>query len=79
MTSVLEDLDYADDIVPFAPRYQDMQEKTNALATTARSLGLKISTRKSGHFRMNSRTNESIMFNGELVGRKWYLGSTSGD
>ena len=58
MTRVLEDLDYADDIVLLAQRYQDMQAKTNTLATIAGSLDLKISTRKLGHLRMNSRSNE---------------------
>ena len=53
LTSVLEDLDYVDDIVLLAQRYQDMQEKNNTLATIAGSLDLKISTIKSGHLRMN--------------------------
>ena len=43
LTIVLEDLDYADDI---AHRHPDMQAKTNALATTAGRLGLKINTKK---------------------------------
>ncbi|KAL9955256.1 hypothetical protein ACROYT_G036552 [Oculina patagonica] len=38
LTSILEDLDYADDIVLLSHRYQDMQAKTNTLATTAGSL-----------------------------------------
>ena len=85
LTSVLEDLDYADDIALLAHRHQDMQAKTNALATTAGSLGLKINTKKTRHLRMNSRTNESIMVNGEVVDEVdhfTYLGSkvsTSGD
>ena len=85
LTSVLEDLDYADDIVLLGQRYQDIQAKTNALATTAGSLGFKISRIKSGHLRMNSKTNKSIMLNGEVVSEVdhfTYLGSkvsTSGD
>ena len=84
LTSVLEDLDYADDIALLAHRHQNMQAKTNALAT-AGSLGLKINTKKTRYLRMNSRTNESIMVNGEVVGEVdhfTYLGSkvsTSGD
>ena len=72
LTSVVEDLDYADDIALLAHRHQDMQEKTNALATTR-------------HLRMKSRTNESIMANEEVVDKVdhfIYLGSkvsTSGD
>lgn len=67
LTSVLEDLDYADDIVLLSHRYQDMRAKTDTLQTTAGSLDLKISTKKTGHLRMNSRTRENIMLNGEAV------------
>ena len=63
----MEDLDYADDIALLAHRYQDMQAKTSVLATTAGSLGLKIDTKKTRHLSMNSRTNESIMVNGDVV------------
>lgn len=56
LTSVLEDLDCADDIVLLAHRHQDMQDKTNALATTSGNLGLKINIKKTRHLRMNSRT-----------------------
>ena len=65
----MENLDYADDIVLLAQRYQDIEEKYNTLATKAASLDLKISAIKSGHLRMNSRTNESIMFSGEVLAR----------
>ena len=62
-----------------------MQAKTNISATTARRLGLEISTKKTRHLRMNSRSSEVIMLNGEVVKeveRLTYLGSkvsTSGD
>ena len=85
LTSVLEDLDYADDIVLLAHRNQDMQDKTNALATTSGNLGLKINIKKTRHLRMSSRNNESILVNGKVVGEIdhfTYLGSkvsTSGD
>ncbi|KAL9960175.1 hypothetical protein ACROYT_G033591 [Oculina patagonica] len=85
LTSILEDLEYADDIVLLSHRYQDMQAKTNTLATTAGSLGLKISTKKTSHLRTNSKTSEAIMLNGEEVKEVehfTYLGSmvsTSGN
>ena len=85
LTSVLEDLDYADDIVLLAHRHQNMQDKTNALATTSENLGLKINIKKTKHLRMSSRNNESILVNGEVVGEIdhfTYLGSmvsTSGN
>jgi len=85
LTSVLEDLDYADDIALLAHRHQDMQAKTNALITTAGNLGLKINLKKTRHLRMSGRTDESIVVNGEEVDEVdhfTYLGSkvsTSGD
>ena len=85
LTSVLEDLDYADDIVLLAQRHQDIQDKTNALATTAGNLGLKINIKKTRHLRMSSRNNESILVNVEVVfevDHFTFLGSkvsTSGD
>jgi len=85
LTSVLEDLDYADDIALRAHRHQDMEAKTNTLATTAGKLGLKINIKKTRHLMMSGRTNESIMVNGELVEEVdhfTHLGSkvsTSGD
>ena len=85
MTSVLEDLDYADDIALLAHRHQDMQDKTNVLATTAGNLGLKINIKDTGHLRKSSSHNESILIKGEVVDEVdhvTYLGSkmsTSGD
>ena len=78
LTSVLEDLDYADDIVLLAHRYQDMQAKTNFLATAARSLGFKFNTEKTRHLRMNSRPNQPITVNNEVIDEVdhfTYLGS----
>ena len=78
LTSVLEDLDYADDIALFAHVHQGMQANTSALATTAGNLGLKINVKKTRHLRMSGRTNESIMVSGEVVDEVYhftYLGS----
>ena len=44
-----------------------MLAKTNALATTAGNIGLKINIKKTRRLRMSRRTNESIMVNGEVV------------
>ena len=85
LTSILLDLDYADGIALLSPRYKDMQAKTNTLATTAGRLSLEISSKKTRHFRMNSRSREAILLNGEAVEEVehfTYLGSkmsTSGD
>ena len=62
-----------------------MLEKTNALATTARNLGLKINIKTTKDLRMSSRNTEPILVNGEVVDEVdhfTYLGSkmsTNGD
>ena len=77
-TTTLEDLDFADDIALLSYRHQDMQEKTDAMATTAGNLGLKVSTKKTKGMRMNARVQENIKLNGddiEEVDDFTYLGS----
>ena len=77
-TTTLEDLDFADDIALLSHRHQDMQEKTDAMATTAGNLGLKVSTKKTKGMRMNARVQENIKLNGdeiEEVDNFTYLGS----
>ena len=76
-TTTLEDLDFADDIALLSHR-QDMQEKTDAMATTAGNLGLKVSTKKTKGMRMNARVQENIKLNRdeiEEVDDFTYLGS----
>ena len=68
LTSILEDLDYVDDIALPSPRYQDMQAKTNTLATTAGTLGLEISIKKTRH-----------LLNGNAIEEAGSMMSTSGD
>ena len=46
LTSVLEDLDYADDVALISSRFADLQEKTDKLVATAGIVGLKINPRK---------------------------------
>ena len=77
-TTTLEDLDFADDIALLSHRHQDMQEKTDAIATTAGNFGLKVSTKKTKGMRMNARVQENIKLNGdeiEEVDDFTYLGS----
>ena len=41
LMDTLEDLDFADDIVLFAHRHQDIQRKTNDVVLIGRQVGLK--------------------------------------
>ena len=67
LTSLLEDLDFADDIALLSHRHQDMQAKIDEMTRKAAEIGLKISTKKTKHLRMNSRTDAAIMLNGEEI------------
>ena len=60
LTSVLEDLDYADDVALLSSGFSDLQEKTDRLVTTAGVVGLKINPRKTKTLRMNHRCTDYI-------------------
>ena len=85
LTNLLEDLDFADDLALLSHRHQDMQAKIDDMTRKAGEFGLKISTKKTKHLRMNSRTEAAIMLNFEEIEDIedfTYLGSkmtTSGD
>ena len=79
LTSLLEDLDFADDIALLSYRRQDMQAKIYDMTRKAGETGLKISTKKTKHLRMNSRTEAAIMLNGEEIEDIGYKMTTSGD
>ena len=57
LTSVLEDLDYADDIGLLSHRHQDAQSKTESLYQTASTIGLKINEKKTKILRKNASDN----------------------
>ena len=46
LTSILEELDYADDIGLLSSRYKDMQEKIGKLTTTAPQIRVKLNAAK---------------------------------
>ena len=57
LTSILEDLDYADDIGLLSNRHKDMQEKMDKLTRTAPQIGLKLNTAKTKLMRINNKTS----------------------
>ena len=59
-TSILEDLDYADDLSLLASRHQDIQQKTNNLAKHAALIGLKVNTGKTKVLKINATVRESL-------------------
>lgn len=54
LTSILEDLDYADYLGPLSSRHQDIQQKTELLSVTASKIGLKVNTKKTQVLRVNT-------------------------
>ena len=85
LTTVLEDLDYADDLGLLSNKHKDAQEKVTLLAESASKIGLKVNEKKTQVMRMNARTHEAIRINEkplEDVEEFVYLGSkitTDGD
>ena len=67
LTSVLEDLDFADDIALLSSRYVDIEDKTSRLVEEAARVGLKINLKKSKIMRINARNDQRIKVNDEQV------------
>ena len=65
LTSLLDDLDYADDIGLLASRNQDIQQKTQQLALSASTIGLRVNIGKTRVMRRNNRVGDPITINGK--------------
>jgi len=66
-TETLEDLDFADDIALLSHRHQDMQAKTNDMASTGKQLGLNINVSKTKIMKINALSEEPITINSEII------------
>ena len=78
-TTVLEDLEFADDIALLSSRLNDLHEKTGRLTEEAARVGLKLNVRKCKTLRTEYASNrERIAVNAEEVedGEFPYLGAT---
>ena len=74
----LEDLDFADDLALLSHQQQQMQDKTNRLASEAKKLGLKINKDKTKVLRANTPNEDPIQLEQERledVDSFTYLGS----
>ncbi|KAL3868729.1 hypothetical protein ACJMK2_041499 [Sinanodonta woodiana] len=60
LTSMLDDLDYADDIGLLASKHQDIQQKTQQLVQTANTIGLRVNIEKTKVLRKNIRADNPI-------------------
>ena len=61
LSNMLSDLNFADEICLLAHRHTDMQAMTVDLASAAAMLGLKVSTKKTKHRRMNHCSDAPII------------------
>ena len=78
LRDTLEDLDFADDIVLLGHRHQDIQSKTNDVATIGRQVGLNINTDKTKLMKINARLDQQLTIDNnsiEEVQEFVYLGS----
>ena len=63
--TILEDLDYADDIGQISSKHQDAQQKAERLSKTVSTIGLKVNTKTTQVLRKKTRVNDPVM-----IGRK---------
>jgi len=79
-TTVLEDLDFADDIALLSSKISNLKEKTGRLAEEAARVGLKLNARKCKMLRTGfAHSSEDVVVNGEEVedvAEFVYLGAT---
>ncbi|XP_006814329.1 43 kDa receptor-associated protein of the synapse-like [Saccoglossus kowalevskii] len=78
MFSVLEDLDFTDDIALLSSKQGQVQEKTRRLSYYAKQIGLQINTKKTQEMRLNSTCNSRLVIDGaeiEQVDQFTYLGA----
>ena len=64
LMTVLEDLDYSDDIGLLSSKQQDAQQKAERPSKTANTIGLKVNTKKTQILRKNTRVNDPVMIDG---------------
>ena len=67
LMDVLEDLDFADDIVLLASRYVDIQDKTDAMAEKAKGIGLDVNIEETKVSRMHTRVTQPVQLYGEDI------------
>ncbi|VDO78483.1 unnamed protein product [Schistosoma margrebowiei] len=78
----LDDLDFADDLAPLSQTQQQMQEKTNNVATASAAIGLNIHKGKRRILRYNTECTNPVTVDGEDledVKTFTYLGSIIGE
>ena len=65
INSVLEDLDFADDIGLLSSRHSDIQEKMERLTSLVSQIGMNVSVGKTKLMRLNTTSNQPITVNNQ--------------
>ena len=65
--TVLEDLDYADDISLLSSKHMDVKHKAERLCKTANTIGLIVNKEKTEVLKKNTRVNDSVMIDGKHI------------
>ncbi|KAL9955961.1 hypothetical protein ACROYT_G037368 [Oculina patagonica] len=65
MTTMLEDLDVADDLALISSTFTQIQKKIDHLNRNGKGTGLKISTTKTKLMRINANNNNAIVVDGQ--------------
>jgi hypothetical protein len=83
--TVLEDLDYADDLDLVSNNFDDTQEKMTRLARRAGVVGLRVSAKKTEILCLNTQEARSVMLEGQILKdcevftyRGWKMNKTGG-
>ena len=78
LNSVLEDLDFADDVGLLSSRHSDIQEQMDRLTSLVSQIGMNVNVGKTKLMRLNTTSNQPITVNNqqlEEVDEFTYLGS----
>ena len=65
--TVLDVLDYADDIGLLSSKHQDAQQKAECFCKTANTIDLKVNTKKIQVLRKDTNVNEPVMIDGRHI------------
>lgn len=67
LPSILEDLDYADDLGLLSSRHQNIQQKTELLSATANKIGFQVNTKKTQVVRVKTTNSNPVLINSKSI------------
>ena len=67
LCSMLEYLDFADDIALISSTREQIQQKVRSLSTNSKGIGLKINAEKTRLLRLNTSNTEKVQVDGQVI------------